>query len=244
MNKIILFIIILLSNAMFSQTQSGEVMYKVVISEDSALKEKSDRLNQMQQQASKGSSQIKLNLKFSGNFSEFSLLNSIEDSDTKFAIAWANCRNTIYTDLKAKKSYYNSETNSMGTLKKDEFLIYNELGDGWVTGTETKKIDELECYKATKLVEYSTSKGIQRKEIIAWYCPKIPYSFGPKGYYGLPGLILELTDKNVTFIAEKILFRDEILEIKMPVNGKLVSNEEYQTILKNRFEEAKKNIAK
>lgn len=245
MNKVIfLLVAILLNSVGFSQNQNGEVIYKVIFSEDSTLQKKSDRLFQMQQQAARGSSKIKLILKFNKKFSEFSLLKSIEDSDTKFAIAWANCRNTIYNDLNAKKSYYNSETSSMGLVKKDEFLIFDNLGDNWIISTETKTIDEFECYKATKSIEYSTSKGVQRKDIIAWYCPKIPFSFGPKGYYGLPGLILELTDKNITYVAEKILLRDEIIKIEIPTNGKLVSNEEYQNILKNRFEEAKKNIEK
>ena len=31
---------------------------------------------------------------------------------------------------------------------------------------------------------------------IAWFCPDIPISSGPGGYYGLPGLILELTYEN------------------------------------------------
>lgn len=242
--KKILLLFLLNTLVLFSQNKSGEVVFKVVFSQDTTLQKKSDRLNQLQQQAANGSSKIRLDLKFNKEFSQFSLQKSIEDYDAKLAIAWANCSNTIYCDLKAKKSYYNTESNSMGIVKKDEFLIYNELGNDWVESTETKKIDAFDCYKATKIIEFSTKKGIQKKEIIAWYCPKIPYSFGPKGYCGLPGMILELTDKNVTFIAEKIILKDEIIEIEMPKKGKLVSNEEYQTILKSRFEEAKKSIEK
>lgn len=244
MNKLVLFTLVLLSNSLFSQNKCGEVTYRVVFSQDSTLQKKSDRLYQLQQQAASGSSKVKLQLLFNKEFSKFSLQKTIEDSDVKLAIAWANCGNTIYNDLKTKKSYYNSESNSMGIVKKDEFLIYNDLGDNWIETTESKKIDEFDCYKATKIIEFSTKKGLQKKEITAWYCPKIPYSFGPKGYCGLPGLILELTDKNVTFIVEKFSLKDNSVEISIPKNGKLISNDEYQNILKDRFEEAKNNIEK
>jgi GLPGLI family protein len=43
------------------------------------------------------------------------------------------------------------------------------------------------------------------KVVSAWYCPSIPYSYGPNGHFGLPGLIFELEDVGVLF-ALKLIF--------------------------------------
>ena len=40
--------------------------------------------------------------------------------------------------------------------------------------------------------------------VIAWYCPKLPYAFGPNTYGNLPGLILELQVRNVVYGVKKI----------------------------------------
>jgi GLPGLI family protein len=37
--------------------------------------------------------------------------------------------------------------------------------------------------------------------ITAWYTPEIPVSQGPEGYWGLPGLILEVNDGKTTICA-------------------------------------------
>jgi GLPGLI family protein len=40
--------------------------------------------------------------------------------------------------------------------------------------------------------------------IITWFAPSLPYGYGPKDYNNLPGLILELTEKETTYYASKI----------------------------------------
>ena len=241
MRKIILTLFLLLTFFAYTQVKGGEVQYKVIFAVDSTLKEKSSRIDLMQQKAIKGSEQIKLILTFNNKLSKFYLKESIEDPDVKFAIAWANCRNVIYTNLEEKRIYYNSISNSMNIVKENEFLIYNELGDSWEIYNESKKIDNFKCFKSVKQIKYETKNGTQSKTITAWFCPEIPYSYGPKGYFGLPGLILELSDRNTTFIAEKI-YLDKTQKIEFIKKGKLISIDEYQRILKARFEEVKNNL--
>lgn len=63
--------------------------------------------------------------------------------------------------------------------------------------------------------------------IVAWFAPSLPYSYGPKYFTGLPGLILELTDRKVTFLASSIIIlKDEELPIDFP-KGKTISQEDY-----------------
>jgi GLPGLI family protein len=59
----------------------------------------------------------------------------------------------------------------------------------------------------------------------AWYTPDLSLSYGPKGFDGLPGLIVSLETLNLKYILEKIEFLDYHLVIKRP-QGKPMSNDE------------------
>lgn len=61
---------------------------------------------------------------------------------------------------------------------------------------------------------------------MAWYCPSIPFNFGPIRYNGLPGMILELTEKNIGYIVEKIEFFNKPITIKIPNEGEILKDEE------------------
>lgn len=63
--------------------------------------------------------------------------------------------------------------------------------------------------------------------IIAWFAPSLPYAYGPKDYGGLPGLILELTEKETTYYASKInITKNKEVKIDFP-KGKMITEEEY-----------------
>jgi len=74
--------------------------------------------------------------------------------------------------------------------------------------------------------------------ITAWYTPEIPVSQGPEGYWGLPGLILEVNDGKTTILCSKIVLNPkEKADIKAPTNGKEVSQKEYDEIVIKKMEE-------
>ena len=101
----------------------------------------------------------------------------------------------------------------------------------WYLTNEKKIIDGYECYKATSEYVVINPKGEFRHPVVAWYCPQIPYSFGPKGYNGLPGLILELQVRNVTFGVESIVFKSEKdFEINKK-SMKILNEEEFKKAL-------------
>ncbi len=79
----------------------------------------------------------------------------------------------------------------------------------WTLTKETKIIDGFLCFMATSINRVTYKDKIFNHSVVAWYCPEIPYYFGPNGYSGLPGLILELTVRNVTFFAQKINFNSD-----------------------------------
>lgn len=99
----------------------------------------------------------------------------------------------------------------------------------WTLSKELKVIGEYTCYKALLKYKITNTEGEFIKEVIAWYSPDIPFNFGPKGYAGLPGLILELKDGNVTYTATKINFTTKNKKIKK-VSGNLITEEELKSI--------------
>lgn len=124
------------------------------------------------------------------------------------------------------KEYYYNINDDIYLIKECEVLgecfVFDNKYLKWELTQETKKINEYIVYKATR------SNG----NVIAWYTPTIPFGFGPKGEYGLPGLILELEIEKIIFKATKITLnpKEEIV-IKEPKGGKRLSYEEYSEIV-------------
>lgn len=77
----------------------------------------------------------------------------------------------------------------------------------WELHDETKKIGDYLCFKATTFYNVTTPKGkVFKWNFVAWYSPQLPYKFGPVGYGGLPGLIVELQGDRATYGIKKIEF--------------------------------------
>ena len=120
----------------------------------------------------------------------------------------------------------------------------------WVMGEESRKIGNYNAYKDTytNIAERKTMSfdGDQNEmktvmdttEITAWYTPEIPVSQGPSDYWGLPGLILEVSDGSTTFLCTKITLNPaEGVEINKPSKGKRVNREELKVITDEKTQE-------
>ena len=76
----------------------------------------------------------------------------------------------------------------------------------------------------------------------AWYAPQIPVRHGPLEYWGLPGLILEVSADNTTMLCSKLVLNpDEVIQISAPSKGKVVSKNEYQVIITEKMKEFRNN---
>jgi GLPGLI family protein len=165
-----------------------------------------------------------------------------------------------------------------------QFLITEQMTPyAWKMGSETKKIGQYVCYKATttrpssELDFTSTNRRDREKkkeekkkdstsvvsdvnvavavvkkevveekeemvEVVAWYSPMIPVSQGPTEYWGLPGLILELSAGNTTMLCSKIVMNpEEKIEIKRPTKGEVVTKKEYNEIITGKMQEMRDN---
>lgn len=75
-------------------------------------------------------------------------------------------------------------------------------------------------------------------EISAWYTPDIPINQGPENYWGLPGLIMEIsTGKTVILCSKVVLNPKDKKEIKAPTKGKVVTQKEFNEIVMKKIEE-------
>jgi GLPGLI family protein len=103
-----------------------------------------------------------------------------------------------------------------------------DLMSDWILTNESKIIDGLACYKATRTINIKNPKGEFTYPVIAWYCPQIPHKYGPNGYGNLPGLILELQVRNVSFFTKKIDFNsDEQFDTNFLKKAKILTEEQF-----------------
>jgi GLPGLI family protein len=107
----------------------------------------------------------------------------------------------------------------------------------WQISGEQKMIGKFLCQKA--------ETKFRGRNYSAWFTTEIPVSDGPWKFYGLPGLILEVSDdKNeVQFELESIQMPcDSAIIIEPPQNGKKISFENYKRADDIEFEKAKKRF--
>ena len=102
--------------------------------------------------------------------------------------------------------------------------------------TESKKSEESEFPDETEIEE------IPMTQIVAWYSPQIPVSQGPLEYWGLPGLILEVSVGNTTMLCSKVILNPkEKSKLSAPDKGEEVTKKEYQTIIMEKMREFRDN---
>ena len=174
--------------------------------------------------------QLEFQLTFNKQQSHFiqnTKLNFESEKDKKLsAVARAlQASNETHTDFETSRQII---TMSDGTLIEEKLDKQD-----WQIGTDSKMIGAYLCYKATLTIPFINRYGESKtKEVVCWFAPSLPYSFGPKSYYGLPGLILELTESQKTCVASKIEFSDTAVKINLP-KGKTVSRGAYEKMLES-----------
>lgn len=149
-----------------------------------------------------------------------------------------------------------------------KFLVKDKLQEiDWKMGKETKQIGQYTCFKATASVPSkelawfnfswadlrnsepkknadgtTTMPEVKMTEIEAWYSPQIPVSHGPAEYWGLPGLILEVSAGNTTMLCSKIVMNSgEQVKIEAPNKGKEITKSDYQATIREKMLEMRNN---
>jgi len=105
-----------------------------------------------------------------------------------------------------------------------------------------KKTDSTKTSDVARAKEEPKEEDVEMIEIEAWYTPMIPVSQGPGEYWGLPGLILEISAGNTIMLCSKIVMNpEEKTKIEAPVKGKVVTKKEYNTIITEKMQEMRDN---
>jgi GLPGLI family protein len=90
--------------------------------------------------------------------------------------------------------------------------------------------------------EDTIEDSIDMTEIEAWYSPQIPVSHGPLEYWGLPGLILEVSAGNTTMLCSKIIMNpEEKSKIEAPNKGEEINKADYQETISKKMQQFRDN---
>jgi GLPGLI family protein len=218
MRKKIIFLFIIVANLSFSQNY--RVTYKLNISENPKALE-NEYMKDYYLKAMEGAKNLSFELHCEKERSifEYTKILNINSSETKAAI----------TKSETKKPFF-IEKNFLFKIEKEKFfdkkyIIKDTLLTNWNITNETKKINNYTCYKATAKYKIINPKGVFYHPVIAWFCPEIPLQHGPRGFGGLPGLILELQYREIVFGATLIEKTNQ--PVVVDLNEEIISQSEY-----------------
>lgn len=230
MSKKFIFIFFLLNATLsFSQNKSGIVEYYIA-DINVLFKEGNPQNDNIRQIIETGKKQI-FELKFNDTFSIFKSKEILESDHTDDSL------------LELSKIYTTSQTFYVDLIKKElliktnqnDLIKSNTITSGWEITKQTKLIDKYLCYKAEYKKPIIGRDGKEKTILItAWFAPSLNFSFGPKEYSGLPGLILELQEKYTTYLARKISIQNENIIIDFP-KGKSIPEKEYDNKFKKQL---------
>jgi GLPGLI family protein len=212
----------------YSQAVCGKVIYKIQLAENGVdIKNSPDRelIEATMEIANKQTATLKFNKVQSSFILDQYLIADAEDSGLR---RWA--RSMAFVQTVSYDYFFDKTTNTAVQRKENGQLLEIENKKlEWEITVESKKIDNYLCYKAIYLNKFINRRGKSISvPITAWFAPSLPYSYGPKYFNGLPGLILELQDRETTFLASSIsISNTEELKIEFPT-GKTIPKEEYE----------------
>jgi len=178
----------------------------------------------------------------------------------RFAMMGGGASGKYYKNTQTKTSAKENEFSGKNFLIKDALKTYE-----WKMEQETKMIGNYLCFKATTIIEMPANEGsfsfgrrnadnkeeekeeeqkIELVPVTAWYSMDIPVSHGPGDYWGLPGLILEINAGNTQMMCTKIVMNPkEKSDISEPKKGKVMSQKEYDVMLKEKMKEMQERFS-
>jgi len=155
-----------------------------------------------------------------------------------FTMISGSSQGEYYKNVQSKTYVHQTDMFGKPFLIKDSLRTWE-----WKLSSETKKIGNYTCYKATAIrkpnkmfsnrekneskqdsvpQEKDSTQGksllskIENPEdriITVWYTPEIPISQGPGPYWGLPGLILEVNTGRTAILCSKLILNPEKKEV-------------------------------
>lgn len=183
-----------------------------------------DKVSKILLEAFKIAEDFEYTLRFNQNesiaFFNETIINEGVKNNNLYSIAKALMGNGVFYQNRKENVVLHEED-----VSGESFLIKNKLASDWEITNESKKIGGYLCFKATKKCDYCNSYDS------VWFTPDIPSPFGPRGYGGLPGLIIQYSRKGYNLRLVSIKFTSKNIKIKRPKKGKRISVEEYNKMV-------------
>ena len=166
------------------------------------------------------------------------------------------------------KQYKNISQNQLVQAQEfygKRFLVKDQLlSIDWELGSESKEVGGYTCFKATAVVptaslewfnfswsdlpnpaNEATTKDIKLSQVEAWYTMQIPIQHGPAEFWGLPGLILEVSTENTTLLCSEIISNPkEKLKLNPPKKGVDINIEDYRKTIMSKMLEMRNNMGR
>ncbi|MGC1206264.1 MAG: GLPGLI family protein [Flavobacteriaceae bacterium] len=246
-------IVLFVTNHLQAQDFQGMATYKSHRKVDLKIDEEkvnSEMQKSIQEQLKKQFQQ-EYTLEFNRNESIYKRVEKLDrpsaPSSSGITIKISQGSDILYKNIQENR--YSNKTEISGKI----FLIKDTLqSKKWQLVNETKYIGEYACFKAVFEEEYTTKTITEddkfedvtkQRTVTVWYTPQIPVSSGPEDYFGLPGLILEINDGEMTLICSKIVLNPkESFKIEAPDKGKQVSQKEFDDIQEKKNKEMMENF--
>lgn len=268
MKKLTILCLLLVSTLAFSQKKfEGKATYISKTSVDmSRFGNMSEQQKKQWMERAKSFLEKTYTLSFTQTESTWKENVKLDSPGTGGGMRWgmSNGQGSIYKNFAKSEMIEDTEQFSK------RFLIMEKMDQPqWQMSAETKKIGDYTCYKATLVkidntVDFGSIFGrrgrgnneekkdstqvkkvedIKTVAVTAWFTPEIPVKTGPADYYGLPGLILELSAGRTTMLCTEIVLNpEEAVAIDVPNKGKEVSRDEYNKIIKEKSEELRERF--
>ena len=254
-----MFFLILLINVAKAQDFQGRAIYvskqlnNVVFHVEGMSEEKAKELNEKMSKMFEKTFILNFN-KIESIYQQEQKLQESGSGNVNFG---TDIEGELYKNIQTKRYLKAEEFANKNYLISDTLKNYN-----WELKQETKKIGDYICYKAISIIkvtkkeleEYEADKEKQtnnktsflnlekpENEIITvWYNPEIPVSQGPNKYWGLPGLIMEVNQKNLILLCSKVILNPKNKKIiKAPKKGRVISQNAYDLMEEEQFNKLK-----
>lgn len=226
-NHIVLLLVILF-NVSNAQVKSGIVTYSVTVTEnkDSQLEKMMVSMNENFYSVIK---EFDFRLKFTKEKSLFVKEKKMYSDDNAAELGDVKINYSGRVLTKKDSVYREGSSRGIG-----DYIEKKGVVKSWTLFNETKLIDNYLCYKATTENIVVNKEKTFRHPITAWYCPQIPFPYGPLNYGNLPGLILELQTKDAVYGAKAIQLNVSDIVIEELKKYRVLEEEELNDLIEKK----------
>lgn len=172
---------------------------------------------------------LEYELIFNKEISLFKEIEKIDKSNNTYlelAKTLSGYSGEVYVDI--KKQLIIEVKDVMG---KKYFLEKKIKDYNWEIDKNKVVVNGYDCFKATTILTTEGRNGIQDIEIIAWFTPEINLPYGPIGFSGLPGMIIQIQRGNFITYLSDIKFQANEEKIQLPTD-ETISSKEFNEMMK------------